>query len=163
MHKLLEVPRRNFARARLTISLARTSPTKGVILVSYVCDVCSPSQSEIRIYDPDYQATGKYPRFRPRGSYLLSKGRPGDPGALGVCSEEGHRSRLREVNPPKKDNSSDLAHYFAVCGAVVIIYSLLFFRRQGGHSPCAPLGTSLLAVELEHHPVLNPRRHRGGG
>ena len=33
MHKLLEVPRRNFARARLTISLARTSPTKGVILV----------------------------------------------------------------------------------------------------------------------------------
>ena len=33
MHKLLEVPRRNFARARLTISLARSSPTKGVILV----------------------------------------------------------------------------------------------------------------------------------
>ena len=35
MHKLLEVPRRNFARARLTISLARSSPTKGVILVSF--------------------------------------------------------------------------------------------------------------------------------
>ena len=33
MHKSLEVPRRNFARARLTISLARSSPTKGVILV----------------------------------------------------------------------------------------------------------------------------------
>ena len=33
MHKLLEVPRRNIARARLTISLARLSPTKGVILV----------------------------------------------------------------------------------------------------------------------------------
>ena len=33
MHKLLEVPRRNFARARLTISLALSSPTKGVILV----------------------------------------------------------------------------------------------------------------------------------
>ena len=33
MHKLLEVPRRNFARARLTISLARSSPTKGVIRV----------------------------------------------------------------------------------------------------------------------------------
>ena len=29
----MEVPRRNFARARLTISLVRSSPTKGVILV----------------------------------------------------------------------------------------------------------------------------------
>ena len=36
MYKLLEVPRRNFARARLTISLARSSPTKGVILVYFL-------------------------------------------------------------------------------------------------------------------------------
>ena len=33
MHKLLEAPRRNFARARLTISLAPLVALKGVILV----------------------------------------------------------------------------------------------------------------------------------
>ena len=33
MHKLLEVPRRNFARARLTILLAPLVAPKGVILV----------------------------------------------------------------------------------------------------------------------------------
>ena len=33
VHKLLEVPRHNFARARLTISLASLVTPKGVILV----------------------------------------------------------------------------------------------------------------------------------
>ena len=59
---------------------------------------------------------------------------------------EGGQVTGARVPPPKNENSSDLAHYFWGCGAVVFIYfNYLVFRHQGAMAavPPPPLGYAL--------------------